>query len=127
MPYSRLRDPVEIVLSSESNTKIFDDKVIIDVVYPLKITKDKSTFTLKDFKNNEFNVRLGLIYNTSNQIVNEQINNLTTICLSCINKLAVNNIVIDVNDYNTYREYAIKDEKSKINGEPYEFRFLTEK
>ena len=111
----------------KTNTKIFDDKVIIDVVYPLKIIKDKSTFTLKDFKNNEFNARLGLIYNTSNQIVNEQINNLTAICLSCINKLAVNNIVIDVNDYNTYREYAIKDEKSKINGEPYEFRFLTEK
>ncbi len=112
----------------KTNSKIEENKVTINIIYPLKITKDKSTFTLKEFNNNEFNVRLGLIYNTSSQIVNEQINNLTTLCLSCINELAVNNnLIIDVNDYNTYREYVIKDEKSKINGEPYEFRFLTEK
>ena len=112
----------------KTNTKIEDNKVILDVVYPLKISKDKLTFTLRDFKTNEFNVRLSLIYNVSNGIVNKQMENLTRICLSCLNEFAVNNnIIIDVNDYKDYREYVINDEKSLINGEPYEFRFLTEK
>lgn len=112
----------------KTKTTINNDNVVIDIVYPLKITKGESTFNLREFNNNEFSIRLGIIYDVSNNIVDEQMMNLTSICLSCLNEFTVNNnVVIDINDYTNYREYIINDENSRINREAYEFRFLTEK
>lgn len=96
-------------------TKIKDNSVEFDVVYPLSISKNGNTERLKSFKE-EIPVRFGILYDSAKSIVDEQLSH-ESICLTCLLNVSVkNNFYADMIDYdNETVIFSFRDEKSKID------------
>lgn len=111
----------------KTNIDIQKDKVVMDVSYPLSITKGENSYNLKSFYL-EVPTRLGVIYDSAEFIVNDQVKYTKSICITCLDQISnrydfyVNAIEID--DKNVI--YTIKDEKIKINNETLVFNFASE-
>ncbi len=107
-----------------AKASIKDKTVILNVDYPVKITKAKSEYQLSEFKS-VIPVRLGIIYNVTFNIVNEQLKDNNNICLTCLVNIGNNNdLKINLANYgNDTIIFTILDEKSVINNQPYEFNF----
>jgi len=107
-----------------SVTVIEDDKVLLKMNYPLSILRGENTYVLDEFET-EYKVRLGLIYNISRQIIDEQIKNTEVICIGCLYDLGVkNDVFIKTLEYNGDTIYTITDENSKVNGKALVFSFV---
>ena len=104
---------------------IESDKVILNVEYPLNVDKKENSYFIKNFKEIEILVRLGIIYDSANNIIQEQMNHPRDICITCITNMAVDNdLYIEIEDYNEEVViFTIIDKNSKINGEDYIFKF----
>jgi len=105
-------------------TIIENDKVVLDVKYPLSIIQEKNTILIQDFKNIEIPVRLGIVYDSIEKIINEQLD-YESICLSCILEIVLeNDLYVDLLDYDEETViFIFRDENSKINDETFEFVF----
>lgn len=110
----------------ETSTMIFEDKINIQVDYPIKIMKGNEAVELKEFET-EFNVRLGLIYEVVSEMVAEEPLK-KGICLSCNFAHSLDNdLVIDYLNYDsTSVIFIVRDEEVKLNGEVYEFVFAND-
>ncbi len=108
----------------ETETKITNDEVIFNVKYPLTIKEGEETTRIEDFKNIKIPVRLDTIYNSIEEIIEEQ-SNYESICLSCILDISLeNDLYIDMFDYDEETViFVIRDENLKINEEDFEFMF----
>jgi hypothetical protein len=109
------RDPeVEVIMG--------DNKILFEIKYPLTIEKENSTSLLEDFGEFEYNLRLGLMYNSVYEIIEESNEN---ICFSCIGEKAIeNDFYVEVRDYDEESIiFTFKDENSIINGNPFIFKF----
>ena len=129
-----------------TETRIKDDEVVLDVIYPLVITKSDMTFKLKEFNDIKIPIRLGIIYDVVDEIVKDQLENKDSICLSCLVDLGIEkDLYIDMFDYSMFGYdsnhifnydmfdydnnsiiFVIKDINSQINEEPYEFVFVNQ-
>ncbi len=109
----------------KADTQIQDNKIILNVEYPINIRKGESITRLRDFENIEIPVRLGVIYNAISEIIRDQLTR-EDICLSCISEIAVeNDLKIDIVSLeNGAIMFTIKDENSLINGMVLEFKFV---
>jgi hypothetical protein len=109
----------------ETKVNISENRVNINVDYPLVIKKDESIYTLKNFDNIQIPVRLGTIYSAVNEIVQEEIGHTNSICLSCLSIIGKQNgLAIEAFDYNNNSViFSIKDYSSQINNQTYEFIF----
>ncbi len=116
----------------ETSTLVLDESVVFNVKYPLAISQGESVSRIRDFEI-EIPVRLGIIYEASEFVVNKQLENQGDICVSCISELHQNyglQISIEDNEERTLI-YKVVDYESTIEvspenliGEvPYEFRF----
>lgn len=107
-----------------TNSMINNNEVIININYPINIKKGELTFNLKEFNNIKLPIRLGVIYNVTNEI--EKLNDKNSICISCIVALGIqNDLNIELIHYkNDEVIFYIKDNKSIIYNNPYEFRFI---
>jgi len=105
-------------------TRIFDNKVILDVEYPLRIKKGESISLLKNFKNIEIPVRLGIVYNSVFEIMEKQVGR-QDICLSCILELSLeNDLYIEMMDFDEETTiFIFRDENSELNNNFFELRF----
>ena len=65
----------------KTSAKIFDERVILNVNYPLTIIREEEKSRIAKFEN-EIPVRLGKIYNASSFIVSEHLKR--EICMSCL-------------------------------------------
>jgi hypothetical protein len=103
-------------------TKITDEEVVLNVNYPIRITKGDSSDLIRDFEKNFF-VRLGIVYELSKEIVQTSREN---ICLSCILDISLeNDLYVDMNDLDNNKVmFAVRDENSKLNGENLEWVFV---
>ena len=109
----------------QTKTKIEEDKVIFDVFYPIKITKEDRTYSYKDFRI-EVPVRLGYIYDTAYEIMESQMEKTDAICISCLKRIS-DEKGISVNMFeggNKNVIFGIRDEKSKIYDGAYMFYFV---
>ncbi|MFA5856215.1 MAG: hypothetical protein WC867_02585 [Candidatus Pacearchaeota archaeon] len=110
----------------KTKTKIDDNQVIFNVIYPVSVTKGDKTYQLKEFNDIIVPVRLGIVYDMSYNMMIEQLKT-EDICLSCINDLAVDrDLFLDMRDYGVNKEdviFTIIDRNSKINNEDYRFYF----
>ncbi|MEK6859311.1 MAG: hypothetical protein AABX54_00710 [Nanoarchaeota archaeon] len=109
----------------KTSAKIENNRVVFDIVYPISVTKNGKTYAFEKFSA-EVPVRLGMIYNVSEKIIQEQMKNLKDICLTCLSRIAFeNDLFIDMADYeNDSVLFVISDENSKINGKEYKFYFI---
>lgn len=108
----------------ETKTTINNNKIILDIKYPLSITQEDSTSFIENFENIEIPIRLGIIYDSIEEIINEQLN-YESICLSCILDVALeNDLYVNLMDYDEETVvFIFKDENSKINNETFKFVF----
>ena len=108
-----------------SEVLVGDNEVVLNVRYPLSISKGESTHSLKDFKDIKIPVRLGIIYDSVLNITQQQINDNGQICLTCIDDLAnEKDLYVEMNDYDSMTIiFSIRDENSKINNEDFVFNF----
>jgi len=83
--------------------------------------QDKFSNTIEQF-------RFKLIYDTINEIINRQLKDITSICVSCINKWGhENNLYIYLDNIEDDKIiYTIKDFTSKIDNNPFVYNFAVE-
>jgi hypothetical protein len=103
-------------------TKITDEEVVLNVNYPIRITKGDSSDLIRDFEKTFF-VRLGVVYEVSKEILQTS---REDICLSCILDISLeNDLYVDMNDLDNNKVmFAVRDENSKLNGENLEWVFV---
>ncbi|MEA3414101.1 MAG: hypothetical protein U9Q99_01065, partial [Nanoarchaeota archaeon] len=81
-------------------TEIKEDKILIDVYYPLKISKENSVVELEDFGTFNFNIPLGKIYYSVLNFLEVSNFDFGT-CLSCIFDISVKDkMKINMFNYN---------------------------
>jgi hypothetical protein len=101
----------------KTETRIEDEKVILNVNYPITITKGESTSTIEDFKA-EISIRFGIVYDSVEEFMQEQLTS-EGICLSCLLNISLeNDLYVDLMDYDDETVlFIFIDENSKINNE----------
>ncbi len=109
----------------ESSVKILEDKIILEMRYPLTIKKGESVSILEDFKT-EIPVRLELVYDSVSEFIMEQEKNKQQgFCLSCLpEKLEENKLFVSVSDsINNTKVFIFRDDLSKLNNKTFEWVF----
>jgi hypothetical protein len=107
----------------KSTTKISQGKVIFNINLPLTIKKNK-TYTLENFEA-EVPVRLDIIYDSLVFIMDDQMKDQETMCVTCFSYLS-KEYGLDIETINYNQDSAIiviKDEKSKLNNGSLVFSF----
>ena len=104
-------------------TEIKDEKIILNINYPITIIKEESTSIIKDFKL-EIPVRLGIVYDSVTEFMQEQLTS-EGICLSCLLDISLeNDLYVDMMDYDDETTiFIFRDENSKINDETFVWAF----
>ena len=113
------------ISSGEANSKVIikDSEVILNVKYPISITKDKSTSIIENFEDIKIPVRLGIIYDSIEEIIKDQLNR-ENICLSCITDIALkNDLTVGITSLEEATIFTVQDKYSEINGVPLEWKF----
>jgi len=109
---------------SEINTKttIQDEKILLNVNYPITIIKDSDKTLLKDFEF-EAPIRLGIIYNSISEFMKSDQTN--RICLSCMLEISEkSDLHVDMMDYDEQTViFIFRDENSKIKDETFVWIF----
>jgi hypothetical protein len=106
-------------------TSIKNDRVVLDVVYPLTISKANQSTTINSFDNLEIPIRVGVIYNAVNEMSKYTYGD-SGICLDCLNNISLkNNLNINMADYqNNSVVFTISDAKVSLNeNETFEWVF----
>jgi hypothetical protein len=107
----------------KAKAKIENEKIILDVVYPLIINKGGSTRKLENFNNIIIQAEIGRIYNSIKEIIQEQIDK-EGICLSCISELIdEEGLTIDMVNTEEAIIFTVKDKYSLIKNVPIEWKF----
>ena len=113
------------ITSGEVNSKttIKDDRIILNVKFPLSVTRNGKTYIIENFEGIEIPTRLNVIYDSIEELIKEQLNH-DNICLSCITNIALkNDLTIDMTGIEDATLFTVKDEYLKINGVPLEWKF----
>jgi len=101
----------------ESSAKILDDKVVLEVKYPLSVQAEEGVVIPEDFEV-EIPIRFGVVYDSAKSFVEDS---KESVCLSCAADLIdANNLKIDMmydNSSNTI--FVFKDEESQVNNETF--------
>ncbi len=102
-------------------TTISNDKVILEINYPIIISQGEESAIIEDFEK-EINVRIGLIYSSIIEFLNYS---KQEICLSCLFDISeTNDLIVEMVDYdNKTVIFIFRDENSKLNEQPFEWVF----
>ena len=107
-----------------SRTKIVNDSVTIDIVWPITVTQKSGEIQKLEFFSKKFNIRLGRIYDAAKLIIAEQAKNPQSPCLSCmIDIISARGFTGELRFYNDSLIYTVYDAKSLLNDKIYEFKF----
>lgn len=118
----------------KTEARIIDNKIILNVNYPLTITKGEKTTYLEEFKGIEIPARLGIVYDAVNEITQNQLTNKKYktdgktregFCMSCISKIASeNDLYVNMITYDENTTlFVVRDDNSKINNAYFEYYF----
>lgn len=103
-----------------TKTKIYDDKVQLEIKYPLTVEKSNRKINYENF-NIEIPARVGILYNASLEYIEGQVESPEGICINCINDIAnkydvkfiTYNYDVDTIIFNLYDNYT------KINNQSF--------
>jgi len=113
----------------KTKTTITNNSVIFKVNYPITVNKGDNNYKLEEFEETKIPARLGVIYSTSRDLMDEQMFNPEEICLNCILDLSLENKVrIDMNNVNNSKGeniiiFTITDVDSHIKDGEFKFNF----
>jgi len=107
----------------KTNVNIDDDKISLNVNYPIRIIKGEDVSLIEEFEA-EIPVRLGIVYDSISEFTQEQISH-DGICLSCMLEISLkNDLFVDMFDYDdSTTVFFFRDENSKINDIPFTWVF----
>lgn len=108
----------------KTKTTILENKIRLDIKYPLTIKRGDVGYHLEYF-NAEINSNLNTIHGAIEQIIIEQVKNPDRVCFSCLTNIgAENDLTIDLVDQqeNTI-VFTIFDDSLIIDNSSYEFMF----
>ncbi len=104
-----------------ARTTIKDDSILLELYYPLTITKDSQTTQLNPKYTKTFQIRLGKIHSIAQEIVNRAIRDPDNIDLTYLLETGLD---IDIYPYDdTTLVYQLTDKESSINNLPFVFTF----
>jgi len=103
-----------------TKTTIYDDKIVMDIKYPITVEKQNKKISYENF-NIEIPGRIGTIYKAADEYMDGQVENPSGICISCINDIANKHDVkfITYNYDNETIIFNIVDENTKINNQSF--------
>lgn len=117
----------------QSEVFISENKVFLNVNYPIRITKGEDVVFLKKFKDIEIPIRLGEIYSIAKSIIQRQLTNPKEICISCVLELEEKGFLSSIKSeegaiiYNLFDSHSVSDNSENIlEPESYHFRFAIE-
>jgi len=117
---------LEIIQSEpKTGTVIEDEKVVLNVNYPITIMKDDDKTLIENFKF-EAPIRLGIVYDSVSEFMKQQTEAENNgICLSCMLEISEkNDLFVDMMDYDEQTTlFLFRDENSKINDETFVWVF----
>jgi len=110
--------------SVKTKTIILGDKVRFIIKWYVSIKKADIKYQLEEFSS-EIKSRLNTIYNVAQNITSEQLKDPSSICLSCLTRLGIeNDLYIDMENYDDDTViFTIKDNQTLIKNQPYKFVF----
>jgi len=107
----------------KTTTEIKENKITFNINYPLSISKEQKTYTFEDFKI-EIPANLFKVHQTANQIIEQQKEFPEDICITCLEKFAIDNqLIIEMRDFQESVIFSITDVNSKINDKELIFYF----
>ncbi len=107
-----------------SGVLIRDKDILININFPLKITKGNQETEISRFSAASDAVRLSEILDAIKAFVENQIKDTSSVCVSCLNAITEKDMTVDmVSVFDDTVIFTIVDEKSIVFGEPYEFTF----
>jgi len=122
-------DFVDFEITSEdiqTQAIIDDEKVFFQVNYGLSIVKEDATYTLNDFEVG-IPVRLGVMYDAIEEVMTEQMEEKTAVCISCLYDIGqrydLDFHILDTNETESIL-FVARDEDLKIYDEDYLFYFM---
>ncbi len=106
-----------------TNAIVEDEKILLNVNYPITIIKDEDKTLIEDFKF-EVPIRLGIIHDSVSEFMETQTEN-GGICLSCLLEISErNDLFVDMMDYDEQTTiFVFRDENSKIKDETFVWVF----
>jgi len=108
-----------------SMAKVKDEEVILNIIYPMKISKGEKVEELREFGEIRIPSHIGFIYKIAQDIAESE--DIDAICLTCLAKIAdENDLKIDVVDYDK-DVILIVISYEELNGDIFEFSFAMRK
>lgn len=103
-----------------TKTIIYDDRVEIQVKYPITVEKQNRKMSYENF-NIEIPARVGIVYKAADEYIKGQMETPDGICVSCINDIAnkYNVKFITYNYDNDTIIFNLIDENTKINNQSF--------
>jgi hypothetical protein len=106
---------------ANSVAEVRDGEIILNVVYPMVVTKAGRSDSLEDFGKIRVPLRMGLMHKIAGEIAGNE--DVESICLTCLAKIAHNNnFKIDIVDYAEGVIYIVISYE-ELNGDIFEFSF----
>ena len=111
-----------------TKTQIRDNEVVLDVDYPLTITKAGTTFKLEEFNDIKVSARLGVVYSSVSKMIERQLKDKENICISCLVDIGIeNDLSVDMFNFEPDSViFVITDKNTQIYKEDYEFVFANQ-
>ena len=108
----------------ETRVNIEYDRVVLDVNYPIGVSKGNSTDVLEYFNDIEIPIRLGIVYDSIRELIDIQLGD-NGLCLSCLLDISLrNNLYVDMMDYDDETIiFIIRDEESIFENKTFEYIF----
>lgn len=107
----------------KAKIEINENKIIIDIIYPISIRKGEAVNLLEEFRDNEILIRTGLMYDIATQLIDLQSKDPSKFCLNCFKYIGdQNNMAITVFENEDKFIFQIVD-LSEVEEEPYQFIF----
>lgn len=110
----------------DAKARISENRVMVEVTYPLRILKGESSTEIEDF-DTVVEVPLGMFYDSAYKLFKEN-ENYDSICLSCLlDEAEENDFYIDmIDEGESAKIFIFSDKKTKLNNEIFEFIFANE-
>jgi len=106
------------------NTSIKEKEIVFDVNYQLSISKGVNTKLLEKFNKVTVPIRFGILYDSAEQIVNEEIQS-DAVCLTCLANVSLkNDFFVHMFDYkNDSVIFIFRDEKFPVESNVFKLTF----
>ena len=103
---------------------IEDEKVVFDIDYLLDIKRGDKVFSFRYF-NFDVDARLGVIYDSIDEFMQEHMNHPSNICLACLHGISAReNLYVRSLDLDEgVKVFVFIDSETKVGGEDFGFSF----